>query len=123
MALNEPRNWLIAYDIAHPRRLSRVHRFLSSQAVPVQYSVFATRAAPMKAGLIRAGLAQIIDQGEDDVRIYPVPEPADLAVFGKKALPEGLRVIDGRSALPLAPFALKDVEAATTIACGGLGSR
>lgn len=107
MALNEPRNWLIAYDIADPRRLRRVHRFLCSQAVPVQYSVFATRATPMKTGLIRAGLAEIIDAGEDDVRIYPVPEPANLAVFGKKALPEGLSVIDGRSRLALAPFALK----------------
>ncbi|OGA54692.1 MAG: CRISPR-associated endonuclease Cas2 [Betaproteobacteria bacterium RIFCSPLOWO2_12_FULL_62_13] len=115
MALNEPRNWLIAYDIADPRRLCRVHRFLSTQAVPVQYSVFATRSTPMKTGLIRAGLAEIIDAGKDDVRIYPVPEPADLTVFGKKALPEGLSVIDGRSALPLAPFALKDLNAETTI--------
>lgn len=113
MALNEPRNWLIAYDIADPRRLARVHRFLSSQAVPVQYSVFATRSTPMKIGLIRAGLAEIIDEGEDDVRIYPVPEPADLTVLGKKALPEGLSVIDGRSAVPLAPFALKDLNAKT----------
>lgn len=115
MALNEPRNWLIAYDIADPRRLQRVHRFLSSQAVPVQYSVFATRSSPMKAGLIRAGLAAIIDEGEDDVRIYPVPEPADLTVFGKKALPDGLSLIDGRSALPLAPFALKEIIDANTI--------
>lgn len=123
MALNEPRNWLIAYDISDPRRLRRVHRFLSSQAVPVQYSVFATRSAPMKAGLIRASLAEIIDEGEDDVRIYPVPEPANLAVFGKKALPEGLRVIDGRSSLPLVPFALKDVEGANTISSAGPETR
>lgn len=107
MALNQPRNWLIAYDIADPRRLRRVHRFLTSQAVPVQYSVFATRAAPMKTGLIRAGLAEIIDERDDDVRIYPVPEPADLTVFGRKALPEGLSVIEGRSGLALAPFGLK----------------
>jgi len=115
MALNDPRNWLIAYDIADPRRLQRVHRFLSTQAVPVQYSVFATRATPMKTGLIRAGLAEIIDEREDDVRIYPVPEPAQLVVLGKKALPEGLTVIDGRSALALAPFALKATNDRTTI--------
>jgi CRISPR-associated protein Cas2 len=105
MALNQPRNWLIAYDIANPRRLRRVHRFLCGHAVPVQYSVFATRGSPMKLGLIRAGLAEIVDAEEDDVRVYPVPEPANLAVFGKKALPEGLRVIEGDSALTLAPFA------------------
>lgn len=123
MALNEPRNWLIAYDIADPRRLGRVYRYLCKHAVPVQYSVFATRSAPMKAGLIRASLAEIIDEGEDDVRIYPVPEPADLTVFGKQALPEGLSIIDGRSSLPLAPFALKDVEGANTIRSAGQETR
>lgn len=115
MALTEPRNWLIAYDIADVRRLRRVHRFLTSQAVPVQYSVFATRAAPMKTGLIRAALAEIIDERDDDVRIYPVPEPADLTVFGRKALPEGLSVIEGRSALALVPFGLKEGEVRNTI--------
>lgn len=104
MALNQPRNWLIAYDIADPRRLRRVHRFLSSHAVPVQYSVFATRDTAMKVGQIRKELARIINLAEDDVRIYPVPEPPNLAVWGRKALPEGLRVIDGSSALTLAPL-------------------
>jgi CRISPR-associated protein Cas2 len=105
MALNEPRNWLIAYDIADPRRLGRVYRYLCKHAVPVQYSVFTTRCAPVKLGVIRAGLAKIVKSGEDDVRMYPVPEPAHLAVYGRKALPGGLRVIDGESSLVLAPFA------------------
>lgn len=105
MALNESRNWLIAYDIADPRRLRRVHRYLCRHAVPVQYSVFATRGSRMRVGLIRAELGEIVDADEDDVRIYPVPEPTVLSVLGRKALPEGLRVIDGASALSLAPFA------------------
>ena len=107
MALNQARNWLIAYDIVDPRRLRRAYRYLCEHAVPVQYSVFATRAAPMKLGIIRAGLVSIVDAGDDDVRMYPVPEPANLVVYGKKALPEGLRVIDGGSSLPLAPFAAR----------------
>jgi CRISPR-associated protein Cas2 len=115
MALNEPRNWLIAYDIADRRRLQHVHRFLSSRAVPVQYSVFATRSTPMKTGAIRAELAAIVDPRKDDVRFYPVPEPADLAVLGKNKLPEGLSVIDGCSRLPLAPFDLKDLFVANRI--------
>lgn len=108
MALNEPRNWLIAYDVADRRRLRRVHRYLVGLALPVQYSVFATRASPVKAGAIRAGLAEIIDEDEDDVRIYPVPEPADLSVFGRNALPQGLSVMDGRSGLALAPLSLSE---------------
>ena len=110
MALNAARNWLIAYDIADPRRLRRVHRKLREHATPVQYSVFATRCSPAKIGLIRAELAQLIAKREDDVRMYPVPEPAHLVVFGRKALPEGLRVIAGASALSLAPLANRDAD-------------
>jgi CRISPR-associated protein Cas2 len=119
MAVNESRNWLIAYDIANPQRLARMHRFLKSRAVPVQYSVFATRSTPMKIGLLRADLAELIDPKEDDVRIYPIPEPAELAVLGRKALPEGLSVIDGRSGLPLAPFELKDANGGISMERGG----
>ena len=32
--------YLIAYDIANPKRLSRVHKTLKKQGLPVQYSVF-----------------------------------------------------------------------------------
>jgi hypothetical protein len=61
----------------------------------------------MAIGVIRKSLEDLVHRREDDVRIYPVPEPADLVVLGKKALPEGLSVLDGRSSLPLAPFSLK----------------
>ena len=117
MALNAPRNWLIAYDIAGPRRLQRVHRFLCKHAVPVQYSVFATRGSRMKVGAIRSGLERIVDAAEDDVRIYPVPEPAMLTVFGKKALPEGLRVIDTGFSVTLAPFAPVNSQGTMTPFC------
>lgn len=95
--------YLAAYDVAAPRRLRRVHRFLCGYAVPVRYSVFATRCTPMKLGTLRAGLAQFVDTDDDDVHIYPIPEPAVLTIFGKKALPEGLRVIDEGSTLCFAP--------------------
>jgi len=103
MALNQIRSWLIAYDIANQRRLTRVHRFLRGHALPVQYSVFAARCSPAKLGMIRSSLAALIAKREDDVRCYPVPEPALLFVFGRKALPEGLRVLEG--GLTLAPVA------------------
>jgi CRISPR-associated protein Cas2 len=106
MALNQIRNWLIAYDIANPRRLRRVHRLLCAHAVPVQYSVFVTRCSPAKLGVIRASLAELIKKREDDVRFYPVPEPAHLAVYGRRALPEGLRLLERSACLTtLAPLA------------------
>jgi CRISPR-associated protein Cas2 len=103
MALNQIRNWLVAYDIANPRRLRRVHRFLCRHAVPVQYSVFVARCSPAKLGVIRASLADLVKKREDDVRFYPVPEPAQLFVYGRKALPEGLLVLEGGGSLTLGP--------------------
>jgi CRISPR-associated protein Cas2 len=90
MALNQIRNWLIAYDIANQRRLQRVHRFLCRHAVPVQYSVFVTRCSAAKLGVIRASLAKLVKNREDDVRFYPVPEPAQVFVYGRKARAQNL---------------------------------
>ena len=102
MALNQIRNWLIAYDISEPRRLRRVHKLLCQHAVPVQYSVFAARCSPAKAGVIRGSIATLIDKRADDVRLYPVPEPAHLFVYGRKALPEGLRLLEEAPSITLA---------------------
>lgn len=108
MVLNQIRNWLIAYDIADQRRLQRVHRALCRQAVPVQYSVFVARCSAARLGAIRASVARLIAKLDDDVRFYPVPEPAHLFVYGQRALPEGLRLLDGTAALPLAPTLAQD---------------
>jgi CRISPR-associated protein Cas2 len=105
MPLNQTRSWLIAYDVASKRRLQRIHRKLREHAVPVQYSVFVARCSAAKLGDIRVLLAGMIDKREDDVRFYPIPEPAQLFVLGRKALPEGLRLIEGDTPLPLAPTA------------------
>ena len=102
MALNQIRNWLIAYDISSPRRLRRVHRFLCEHAIPVQYSVFVARCSAAKLGHIRADLAKLVKKGEDDVRFYPIPDPPQLVVCGQKALPDGLRLLEGGACMPLA---------------------
>lgn len=90
MALNETRSWLIAYDIADPRRLGRVHRYLKGEAVPVQYSVFAASATANGIRRVRDGLAKKINPRQDDVRIYLLPRPLDISCLGRPSLPEGL---------------------------------
>jgi CRISPR-associated protein Cas2 len=96
MALNTIKSWLIAYDIADQRRLAHVHRYLKSMAIPVQYSVFVTRASSAQIGLIRSTLAELIDPKNDDVRIYQVPDSPELVVIGTKALPEGIQLLEGK---------------------------
>ncbi len=111
MALNTTRTWLIAYDIADPKRLARVHRYLKSKAVPVQYSVFVTRARAAQIGAIRAALADLIDPKADDVRIYQVPERPEFSSLGTKALPDGIQLLEGREPAALASFTSSITEA------------
>jgi len=96
MALNETRTWLIAYDIASPRRLQRVHRYLKTVAVPVQYSVFVAEETTRGIQGIRDELAQEINPKTDDVRIYPLPKRPALHHYGRRALPEGLQLLADR---------------------------
>jgi CRISPR-associated protein Cas2 len=87
--MNRPAAWLVTYDIRDPRRLGRLHRFLSRRATPVQYSVFALRATPGAVGQLAGEIEELIDPKVDDVRIYRVPEPAEITTLGHAILPEG----------------------------------
>lgn len=97
MALNAPRAWLVAYDIADPRRLSRLHRFLKKQAVPVQYSVFCFEGSAMQLGRLARDIEDYIDPSTDDVRIYQVPEHLQCDVLGHGTLPEGVLLSSERT--------------------------
>lgn len=90
MALNERRTWLIAYDIAQPRRLNRVHRYVKTVAVPAQYSLYVASETAQGIQGIRDELAGLIDRREDDVRIYLLPKRSRIVHYGRHALPDGL---------------------------------
>jgi CRISPR-associated protein Cas2 len=80
--------YLIAYDIANPRRLSRVHRTLKKQGLPVQYSVF-TVVMKRKALLrILENLNALIKPAEDDIRCYRLPEHSDIKTLGRQYFPQ-----------------------------------
>lgn len=99
----KPRLYLIAYDIADPGRLRRVHRYLTQRAVAVQYSLFALDAGATTIAEVRDGLAERIDPGKDDVRLYALPAHPDIITLGQAAsLPQGV-VLTGVAAPFLAP--------------------
>jgi CRISPR-associated protein Cas2 len=88
------KNWhLLAYDIRDPRRLQRVHRFLTDHGLAAQESVFVVRASRDELSAILDGLGAIIDRRRDDVRTYPVAHPGALWLSGPNPL-AGLK--DGR---------------------------
>lgn len=92
MARGKSRLYLIGYDIADPKRLARVHRYLKQLAIPVQHSIFITRATPAILDGYFSDLARLIEPREDDVRAYPLPEDLYIDFYGRPLLPEGVEM-------------------------------
>ncbi|MDP2369198.1 CRISPR-associated endonuclease Cas2 [Rhodoferax sp.] len=92
MSLHANARWLVTYDIADPRRLARVFKFLKKQGVPVQYSVFQVDASAAKTGNLMVQMAKLIDADADDVRAYRLPENTWKTTLGAGILPEGVLV-------------------------------
>lgn len=90
MAAHQVRLFLLAYDIADPRRLVRVHRTVRNHAIPVQYSVFLVPGTAADIDGLLAELDGIIEPREDDIRVYPLPKVLDVVQYGRQWLPEGI---------------------------------
>jgi len=82
--------YIVCYDIADPRRLGRIHRYMKKQALPLQYSVFLFRGSHEKLQRCLGDLQQLMDPRHDDIRAYPLPQRGLRLVLGPSALPEGV---------------------------------
>ncbi|MDQ7060891.1 MAG: CRISPR-associated endonuclease Cas2 [Sulfurimonas sp.] len=66
-------NFLICYDIADPKRLSKIAKALEKVAIRIQKSLFFyTLASQEDIVEITQTLDAILNQEEDDIRIYKV---------------------------------------------------
>lgn len=83
-------HFLICYDIADDKRLSRVHRCLKKQGLPVQYSVFTTELKRRQLENLLATIKSIMNLREDDVRCYSLPDSFDFDVLGRQIFPDGV---------------------------------
>ena len=81
---------IICYDIANPRRLGRVHRYLKRHACAVQYSVFLFTGTHEQLERCLAQLEKLMEPKEDDIRAYPLPQRGYRLSVGKSTLPEGI---------------------------------
>ena len=82
--------FLIAYDISCPRRLARMHRYLTRVAVPIEYSVFFATGELSSIMLILTEAASLIDKRSDDLRCYPLPSRGLKTRLGRATLPSGV---------------------------------
>ncbi|MCX8102693.1 MAG: CRISPR-associated endonuclease Cas2 [Geminicoccaceae bacterium] len=62
--------WLVAYDVASPKRLGRVHRLIVRHGLPTQYSVFLVEADRPAIEALLSELARLVHPKQDDVRIF-----------------------------------------------------
>src|SRR3990172_11605518 len=92
MSHTEYRNWLITYDIANPRRLMRVHRYLKRHAIPVQYSAFVLYGDQRMLECVLMGIARLIAPHSDDLRAYHFPTCCDVTMLVRQSFPEGVMV-------------------------------
>lgn len=60
-------SYLVSYDIADPKRLRLVFKFLRNFGDHLQFSVFECQLTPRDLVACRAGLSEIIHHGEDQV--------------------------------------------------------
>jgi CRISPR-associated protein Cas2 len=83
--------YLITYDIADDRRRDDVATLLSGYGPRVQLSVFECEIRTRhEAAVLRAKLRDLIDPIEDQIRVYPLNEPAarSVIVLGARTLEE-----------------------------------
>lgn len=86
-------DYLVCYDIASPRRLSRVYRFIKGRGIHLQYSVFHCSLTWDALRMMKMGLRSLIDEEKDDIRIYPLPANCKVYVMGcGDRVPEGVKL-------------------------------
>lgn len=95
--------YLVAYDIANPRRLGRIHRRIRKEGIAAQRSVFFIRGTEGQLNRLLDRLAREIKPTEDDLRAYPVRNPRAVWAFGHNPLATAPLVAPSRAPAPPKP--------------------
>ncbi len=74
--------YLVAYDIANPRRLQKIHRLLKKEGLAVQKSLFFVQGHVQDVTALLDRLAVVLDSKKDDLRAYPITHPKEVWTTG-----------------------------------------
>ena len=86
-------NYLVCYDITAPRRLARVYKFIKGRGLHIQYSVFHCSLTWPNLLELKEKLSCLIDEEEDDIRIYPLPAEEKVIIMGcGDRVPDGVEI-------------------------------
>ena len=71
--MKRAKNYLICYDISDEKRLAKLAKYIEKVAFRIQYSIYYLPAPNQKElQEIQEKIKELIDQKEDDVRIYTI---------------------------------------------------
>lgn len=90
--MSDTRQWLIAYDIADPRRLRRVHALVARLARQLQYSLYLLDGGEARLDALLEAIRARIDPRRDDVRAYPLSPGIWWRQYGQSSLPDGVHL-------------------------------
>jgi len=65
---------IVAYDIAHPRRLNRVAKIMKDYGVRVQKSIFEVEVDNKRFAEMKRRVRDVILESEDGVKYFPLCE-------------------------------------------------
>lgn len=89
-ATYQSKTWLVGYDIANPKRLRSVHRFVAKSALSLQYSTYCLNATDKEIEDFLSVLSCIIEPAVDDVRVYHLPAKTRIWRYGVGGTAEGV---------------------------------
>lgn len=82
-------SWLLAYDIACPRRWRAVHGLVSEHGHRLQLSLWWLPVSRNEMHRLWRNLSERIDPAQDDIRAYPFPDSAWCRLWGPPPWGEG----------------------------------
>lgn len=94
MSRHDERRHILAYDISDERRLSRVHRRVKRDGVALQYSLFDLHLPQSRLRRLLGDLRDLIDEREDDVRVYGPRLDLPVAWLGVSPMRAGLQLFN-----------------------------
>ena len=85
--------WLACYDIADPKRLNRVYRLMSSEALAIQKSVFLVSMFPEELKMLSSQVSDLIDTKLDRVDFIRLPRNVSAISLGRRSGDDGILLL------------------------------